>query len=227
MIFSLFNYDFSVLEMALAIILVAFVCMISLSFHELARGFVAYKQGDLTPKMSGRLTLNPMSHMDTWGFCACLLIGIGWTKPIPINPTNFKKFRSGIAKVSLAGILANLILCVVGSFLFVLSLNVLGDSADVIVVSLQYFMIINAFLFVFNVLPIYPLDGFTFVSSFMRGDNKFVQFNYKYSAKILLWAILIDLFIDLFFGISIIGYLLSTLASWIYGPLCDLWQLLF
>lgn len=227
MILGLFDYSFSFFEMLLAVILVAFFCIISLGFHELSRGFIAYKQGDLTPKMSGRLSINPISHIDPWGFVMCLILGIGWTKPIPINPTNFKKFRSGIAKVSLAGILSNLILCVIASFLFVLSLNLLGDSRDVIVVALNYFMVINAFLFIFNMLPIFPLDGFTFISSFMKSDNRFIQFNYKYSSRILIWALILDILIELFSGVSFISYILGTLASWIYLPLCKLWQLLF
>ena len=156
-----------------------------------------------------------------------LCIGVGWAKPVPVNPNNFKKYRSGIAKVSLAGVIVNLILCIVGSFLYVLTLNQLGDSGDLITIIMFWLMWVNAYLFIFNLIPLYPLDGFNFISSFMRGDNKFVQWNIRNAGRTFLWIIIVDLFIDLFFNVSIIGYFLSTLASWICGPLCQLWQLLF
>ena len=88
-------------------------------------------------------------------------------------------------------------------------------------------MQINAFLIVFNLLPIYPLDGFNFVSSFMRSDNKFVQYNIRYAGKIFLWVLIVDLITDLFFSFSIISYFLTTVAGWICEPLCRLWQLMF
>ena len=195
--------------------------------HEWAHGFVAYKQGDATPKIAGRLTLNPLAHIDPMGFVMFLCLGIGWAKPVPVNPTNFKKFRSGIAKVSLAGVAMNFILCIIGSFLFVLSLNLIGDGADMIVLIAFWLMVSNACLMVFNLLPIYPLDGFNFISSFMRSDNKFVQGNIRNSGKVFMIILFVDLFLELFTGYSIIGYLISLLASWIYNPLCWLWQLMF
>lgn len=227
MIFSIFEYDFSIGEIMILLLAITLIYMISLSFHELAHGFVAYKQGDPTPKAAGRLTLNPMAHIDTWGFVMFLCLGVGWAKPVPVNPANFKKYRSGIAKVSLAGIAANLILCIVGSFLYVLTANLIGDGGDLLVTILFWLMWTNACLMIFNMLPIYPLDGFNFISSFMRSDNKFVQGNIRNAGKIFIWILLIDLFTDLFFNISIISNFLSTLAGWICGPLCKLWQLMF
>lgn len=227
MIFSIFDYNLPMMEMIILLLAISAIFIISLSLHEWAHGFVAYKQGDPTPKVSGRLTLNPLAHIDSMGFIMFLCVGIGWAKPMPVNPNNFKKFRSGIAKVSLAGVAMNFILCAIGSFLFVLSLNLIGDSADIIVLIAFWLMFSNACLMVFNLLPIYPLDGFNFISSFMRSDNKFVQGNIRNSGRIF-WAILlIDLFLELFTGYSIIGYVISLLASWIYTPLCWLWQLMF
>ncbi len=227
MIFSIFNYNLSLGEMVILLLGITLVFMLSLSLHEWAHGFVAYKQGDPTPKASGRLTLNPLSHIDAYGFIMFLCIGVGWAKPMPVNPNNFKKYRSGIAKVSIAGVVVNLILCIIGSFLYVLTLNQLGDGGDLIVIIMFWLMWVNAYLFIFNLIPIYPLDGFNFVSSFMRGDNKFVQWNIRNAGKVFLWVIVADLFIDLFFNISIIGYFLSTIAGWICEPLCRLWQLMF
>ena len=227
MIFSIFSYELSFLEMVLLLLGITIIFMLSLSLHEFAHGFVAYKQGDGTPKASGRLTLNPLSHIDPWGFVMFLAIGVGWAKPVPVNPNNFKKYRSGIAKVSIAGVVVNFILCVIGSFLFVLTLNLLGDSGDILVILSFWLMMVNAYLMIFNLIPIYPLDGFNFVSSFMRGDNKFVQWNIRNAGKVFMWIIIADLVMDLLFGVSIIGFFLSTVASWICEPLCKLWQLMF
>ena len=227
MIFSIFNYNFTLGEVIVLLLSITLIYMLSLSFHEWAHGFVAFKQGDPTPKATGRLTLNPLAHIDTWGFVMFLCVGVGWAKPVPVNPTNFKKYRSGIAKVSIAGVLANFILCVLGSFLYVLTLNLIGDNGDLLVTITFWLMWTNACLMIFNLLPIYPLDGFNFISSFMRSDNKFVQANIRNAGKIFIWILLIDLFADLFLNISIIGYALSTLAGWICEPLCKLWQLMF
>lgn len=227
MIFSIFNYGLPMGEMIILLLAITFIFMLSLSFHELAHGFVAYKQGDMTAKSAGRLTLNPLAHLDAMGFAMFLFVGVGWAKPVPVNPNNFKKFRSGIAKVSLAGIIANLILCILGSFLYVLTLNLVGDGGDLLVLIAFWLMWSNACLMIFNLIPIYPLDGFNFISSLMRSDNKFVQGNIRYAGRIFIVIILVDLIIDLFFNISIIGYFLSTLAGWICEPLCKLWQLMF
>lgn len=214
-------------EMILLLLAITLVFIISLSFHEWAHGFVAYKQGDATPKIAGRLTLNPLTHIDSMGFVMFLFLGVGWAKPVPINPNNFKKYRSGIAKVSLAGIVANFILCVIGSFLYVLFLNTLGDSGDILVLIAFWLMFSNACLMIFNLIPLYPLDGFNFISSFMRSDNRFVQANIKSAGKVFIGILIVDLILDLFFGWSIIGWFLSTFAGWICEPLCQLWQLMF
>ena len=227
MIFSLFDYDLPFSQMVILFVAIIVVMLLSLSLHEFAHGFIAYKQGDATPKIAGRLSLNPLTHIEPLGFVMLMFVGIGWAKPMPVNPTNFKKYRSGIAKVSIAGILANLILCVVGSFLFVLSLNLSGDGNDLLVIISSWLMVINAFLFVFNLLPIYPLDGFNFISSFMRGDNKFVQNNIKYGDKIFVGILIVDLILGLMFDFSVISYILSTVAGWICTPLIKLWQLMF
>lgn len=227
MIFSIFEYNLPMLEMIILILAISVIFLISLSLHEWAHGFVAYKQGDPTPKVAGRLTLNPLAHIDPMGFVMFLCLGIGWAKPVPVNPNNFKKFRSGIAKVSLAGVSMNFILCVIGSFLFVLSTNLIGDGGDLVVLIAYWLMISNACLMVFNLLPIYPLDGFNFISSFMRSDNKFVQANIRNSGRVFITILFVDLFLELFTGYSIIGYLISLLASWVCNPLCWLWQLMF
>lgn len=223
MIFSIFEYNLSIGKTIILLLAITLVFMLSLSLHELAHGWVAYKQGDSTAKSAGRLSLNPLSHIDATGFMMFMLIGVGWAKPVPVNPNNFKKYRSGIAKVSIAGVVANLILCILGTFLYVLTLKLVGDANDVLVISMFWLMWANATLMIFNLIPIYPLDGFNFISSFMRSDNRFVQANIRNAGKIFIGILLVDLLLDLLFGFSIIGYVLSTVAGWICKPLCKLW----
>ena len=227
MIISLFNYDLSIGQMFILLLSVTAIFMISLGLHEFAHAFVAYRQGDGTAKGLGRLTLNPLTHIDSLGFIMFLCIGVGWAKPVPINPNNFKKYRSGIAKVSIAGVVVNLILCLIGSFLFVLTSKLMGDASDLLVLISFYLMWINAYLAIFNMIPIYPLDGFNFISAFMRSDNKYVQWNIRNAGRVFITILIVDLFFDLFFNIQLISYFLSTFAEWICDPLCKLWQLIF
>lgn len=227
MIFSILNYDLSLGKLIGLLLLVVFAFMLSLVFRSFAQGFVAYKCGDITPKATGRLTMNPMAHLDPWGFICLILCGVGWSKPMPINPSNFKKYRSGIAWTSISGVLANLLLCVVGSLFYVLSLKWWGNSLNILTIALLYFTYTNALLAIFHLIPVYPLDGFNFVSSFMKSDSKFVQGNIKYGAKIVLWVLVIDIFMDLFLDVSIVSFILDWLANLICSPLINLWGWMF
>ena len=92
--------------------------LIALTFHEMAHAFAADSMGDPTPRLAGRLTLNPLKHIDPIGFIAMLILRFGWAKPVPVNPLNFKDKKKGIILVSLAGILTNLLLAFLGMLFF-------------------------------------------------------------------------------------------------------------
>lgn len=146
------------------------IALLSLSLHETAHGFAAWRLGDPTARNMGRLTLNPLKHLDPIGTLCMLLAGFGWAKPVPINTRNLRKPRRDMALCALAGPLSNLLLAIV----FVLLLRFVGYGwlAQIVPTSrftfnLAYFSILflyygvymNVTLAVFNLLPIPPLDG--------------------------------------------------------------------
>ena len=157
----------------LIMILLTFpVVLISLVIHELAHGWVAKKLGDPTAKYMGRLTLNPLSHLDPIGTVSMLLFGIGWAKPVPIDPRYFKKPKKGMALVGLAGPVSNLIIAFTASLLrrvtvaiyaYALpqsAINPTSLRAFTIIYSFFYiFEILNISLAVFNLIPVPPFDG--------------------------------------------------------------------
>ncbi len=151
------------------ILILVFVLALSLSLHEYAHGFAALKMGDDTAAMAGRLTLNPLKHLDPIGSLVFLFARIGWAKPVPINPSRFTKAKSikhGIFWVSLAGPLANLLLGTISWFLFCALFTIMmaiGTSGPIIEVVMRLFLTLfqaNMLLAVFNLLPVPPLDGF-------------------------------------------------------------------
>ncbi len=181
--------------------------------------------GDLTPKLKGRLTLNPFKHLDMGGFLCFLFFGIGWAKPVAINPLNFKKYKTGMRIVSVAGVLSNVLLGLVCAILYAILAATVGfASAGMLILQqiLIEFMIVNSYLAVFNFLPIYPLDGFNFVSSFLKPDNKFISYSLKNGLKIVLVVLLVSLLIEMFFGIDIVGMLFSSIYNWVYRPIANL-----
>ena len=180
---------------------------IAFSAHEFSHALVANWCGDRTAKSMGRLSLNPFKHIDTFGMLSFLFVGFGWAKPVPINPLKFRNYRKGIRLVSSSGVITNLVLAIVFSamaFFITPLLNLSNVFFLFIAYMLSFATTINLSLALFNLLPIYPLDGFNFLSSFLKPDNKFLQFMYRYGSIILLIIIVLPIF-DLIYGYGIIG----------------------
>jgi Zn-dependent protease len=142
----------------LAFVILSALLLYSVIFHELAHGWVAYKMGDSTAKRLGRLTLNPIKHLDPFGSLMLLIVGFGWAKPVPINLANIPhdKRRKGLILVSAAGITANIIFAFVAlSLMRLLSAEPSGMAGQVLLLLAH----INIILAAFNLIPIPPLDG--------------------------------------------------------------------
>ena len=189
-------------ETLLVIICFLFSILISLSFHEFAHAYVANNIGDDTAKRLGRLTLNPLAHLDLLGTISFVLFGFGWAKPVPINPLNFKEYRKGLFLTSIAGIVANVFLAFFasGAYVLMLKLNALASTeflafvTTFLVIFFEEMIYINLGLAVFNLLPIFPLDGFNIISSLTRSGNGFQKFMMKYGSIILLVMFLTGFF---------------------------------
>ncbi len=141
--------------------------LLALTVHEYSHGRVAFALGDPTAQRAGRLTLNPLSHLDLMGTIAIFLFHIGWAKPVPINPYFFKKPRRDMILVSLAGPAANLAAAIV-SGIFLKILTMLGQYNRPLWLMFLYMMDINVILMVFNLIPIPPLDGSKVLFNFAR-----------------------------------------------------------
>ncbi|MFC1857755.1 site-2 protease family protein [Thermodesulfobacteriota bacterium] len=142
--------------------------LIALTFHELSHGYVAKALGDPTAESEGRLTLNPLAHLDPFGAAMLLLGPFGWAKPVPVNPIYFTDPMKGMAVVAAAGPAANLLMAALTGLFFkfgVVSVNS-GLGAFLFIL-----FIINIGLAVFNLLPIYPLDGSRIVMAFLKGQQ--------------------------------------------------------
>lgn len=140
--------------------------LLAVTFHEIAHGLIAYKLGDSTAKDAGRLTLNPISHLDLFGSLVFIITGIiGWAKPVPIDPRNLKNPREDMIWISLAGPASNIVIAVLMAVVYRivihLSINNFFDLSILFPVEkmLFYSVVLNIGLAVFNILPIPPLDG--------------------------------------------------------------------
>lgn len=172
--------------------------LLALSAHEFAHGYVSYMLGDPTPKKNGRLSLNPLHHLDLVGTLSLLFFHFGWAKPVMVNPYYYKNKKQGMVNVALAGPLMNFILAFFSIFFFYLLIffNLKG-SIDLSMVVWNYllkffqiFAIMNIGLGTFNLLPIPPLDGSKFVGAVLPEEQYFKYMRFEKYGTILLLLLL-------------------------------------
>lgn len=142
--------------------------------HEVAHGYAAYRFGDTTAKDAGRLSFNPLKHLDILGFLSLLIFKFGWAKPVPINPNRFSKKKAGMIVVSLAGIITNFILFFISCILMIWAHN---KGYMVLFSIFKYILIFNLSLGLFNLLPLPPLDGSKVVVTFLPQKWQYYFYN--------------------------------------------------
>lgn len=179
------NLDWSVLTGVLISIIPAILCM---TIHECAHGFVAYKLGDPTAKNGGRLTLNPLKHIDVIGLVMLAVFHFGWAKPVPIDMRNFKYPKRGMAISALAGPLSNVLLSIVFLFLYGFFFPLLQSSAfgEIVLQVLYMTAYISIAFAVFNIIPIPPLDGSKVLYSVISDRAYFKLMRYERYGMFLL-----------------------------------------
>ncbi len=205
-------------------------------FHEFAHAFVAHKCGDDTAKIEGRMTLNPMKHFDPLGIVAFVFIGFGWAKPVPVNPYNFKNYKSGTFWTSAAGIITNLLMAFVFYPLFlIVFIYVCPAFEGLYAAGFLYQLFSNFYVYslsfaIFNLLPFYPLDGFRMVDALDTKKGTVYQFLRQYGYYVLLGLMLISMvasYVPLFSYVDILGYLGYFAVNIVGKPIELLWNWIF
>lgn len=173
-----------------------FAILFATTFHEFAHAYAAHKCGDDTAKLMGRMSLNPFKHIDFLGAVLFVFFGFGWAKPVPINPSRFHNYKKGLFWTSVAGVFANIILAVVCSFVafWFAKIHDLNYFYHFLYLLFSYSALINISFALFNILPIYPLDGFNAIAAFSKYDNKYVNFMRQYGYIVLMVLLLTGLF---------------------------------
>ncbi len=192
--------------------------LLAITFHETAHGFVAYRLGDPTAKNEGRLTLNPIAHLDPIGALMMFIAGFGWAKPVPVNPFYFNGDRTkGMMLVSVAGPVTNLILSFIAYFIFVAG-NGFGNI-PFLNVFLTQMILLNIYLAIFNLIPIPPLDGSKILAGFLPRATA-----YKYLTTVEQYGFLILMLLIVF---DVTDFILVPLANFVLGAMGMILGLIF
>ena len=188
-------------EIIISFLAVMLAALGAIILHENAHGIVALWCGDDTAKLQGRISLNPAKHFDIFGFIMFIVIGFGWARPVPVNPNNYKHRKLDSVLVALAGVFTNVVLAFVccgllaAFFAILKDVNEVNTSMYYFLYFIEYFLfygaVINLTLLAFNILPIYPLDGFRVIEA-LAPNSVYVTFMRKYGTYILLGLIILS-----------------------------------
>ena len=230
MIFSLLSSSRNPLDILIVLLLTLPAMMLALSLHETAHGYVAYKCGDPTAYNLGRLTLNPLKHLDPMGLVCLLIFGYGWANPVPINTRNFRDPKRGMALSALAGPASNLLLgliCAVvagvvwGCYTYVAWTDFpeFGKTAlSLLTSALLYSAEINFLYMAFNMIPVPPFDGSRILLAFLPTNIYFRIMQYE---RQIMFGVLIALLVLSRFGFSPFGWIASELTDLISYPIAQ------
>lgn len=223
------------IEYLLSIIAGALAAIVVITFHEFAHAFVAYKCGDPTAKFSGRMTLNPVKHFDPLGMLMFALVGFGWAKPVPVNPYNFRHYKSGAFWTSAAGIIMNYLMAFILYPVFVLAVMYLcpvfeGKYAEIFIYYVFYMLFAYSLNFcVFNLLPFYPLDGFRIYDALTTKRGKFYWFLRQYGYYIFLGLMLVSILsrnISMLGQFDVLGHVMSFATDVLGKPITLFWDMI-
>ena len=231
MLFSLLQGD-SITDIIIRLLLTLPVILCALSFHEAAHGYAAWKMGDPTAHNLGRLSLNPIKHLDPIGCLMMLLVGYGWAKPVPINTRNFRNPKRGMALSAAAGPLSNLLLGVffaVGYgllrawYVYLFYTSTVQFTLNVVQIATTLFFLgaIYNFLFMaFNLIPVPPFDGSRIAFVFLPPKTYFAVMRYE---RQIMFGLLIGLFaLSRLFAFSPFSWIAYKLTDLIANPMTDL-----
>ena len=194
------NIGIGLTDALISIFVMVMALFIAMPVHEFAHAVAAKHEGDYTAVVAKRYTLAPLAHFDAMGFIFLFLFRFGWAKPVPVDERNFKRGKKSKLLVSIAGILANLLTGIIFLFIYMLILRFAPElyTSSIYGNVLYQFLItsvsLNFMLAIFNLLPIYPLDGYRIIESFSKTDNAFLRFTKKYSFLIYLILIFTSLY---------------------------------
>lgn len=192
--------------------------LMAITGHEFAHAYVSYRMGDPTPKREGRLTFNPLAHLDPLGAILMLLTGFGWARPVAVDPRYYKDSKKGMALVALAGPLSNLIMAFLGLLLYtiVFIINVKTGAMEVLTSFLSTFSIsfasTNLCFMIFNLIPIPPLDGSRILGLFLSHRAYFSLMQYERYSIILIMLLSVSGMFDRIIGGGV-GFIFTALIN--------------
>ena len=198
--------DWSYLTNILLSIIPALICI---TLHELSHGLAAYKLGDTTAKDAGRLTLNPIKHLDIMGILMMVVFHFGWAKPVPVNMYRFKNPKQGMAITAVAGPLMNVLITIVFLFLYGLLFRSLGQE-NLILEMIYLTAYLSISFAIFNIIPISPLDGSKVLFSVLPSERYDQLMRYERYGMILLLVLVSS---------GIFGRPLSAATNWAFDKL--------